>query len=430
MLHDNINVQNGHLTFAGADTVALAKEYGTPLMLLDEERIRQRIRMYKREMTRLFGQDSGPLFAGKSLCFKGIYRLAREEDIRIDIVSPGELFTAYEAGFPMERAFFHGNNKTDRDVAFAMEHRIGYFVADSREELEAISAEASRRGITQKILLRITPGIDPHTHAAITTGKVDSKFGAPIETGQAEELVAYALSLEGVALEGLHCHIGSQIFEAEPFCRTAEIMVRFLAMIRSKYRCALPLLNLGGGFGVRYVESDPIPDYPALLEAVAGCVHKTAEACKTPMPTVLMEPGRSLVADAGMTLYEVGTVKTIPGYKSYVSVDGGMADNPRYALYGSAYTFYLANRPCDPCDLVCTVAGRCCESGDLVGEGVSLPHPKRGEILAVAVTGAYNYAMASNYNRLPRPAVLWVRDGRATVAVRRETYADLIRLDE
>ena len=177
MLHDNINVQNGHLTFAGADTVALAKEYGTPLMLLDEERIRQRIRMYKREMTRLFGQDSGPLFAGKSLCFKGIYRLAREEDIRIDIVSPGELFTAYEAGFPMERAFFHGNNKTDRDVAFAMEHRIGYFVADSREELEAISAEASRRGITQKILLRITPGIDPHTHAAITTSGAG---GAPL----------------------------------------------------------------------------------------------------------------------------------------------------------------------------------------------------------------------------------------------------------
>lgn len=430
MLHDNIAVnEKGHLTFAGHDTVALAQKYGTPLYLLDEDRVRARLRLYKEEMKACFGGDSGPLFAGKALCFKGMYRLLKEEEVRIDIVSPGELFTAKAAGFDLKNAFFHGNNKTDADIDFAMESGVGTFVADSREELDEIERQAKQRGMRQNILLRITPGIDPHTFAAVTTGKVDSKFGFAIETGQAQEAVAHALSLPHVQLLGFHCHIGSQIFDAKPFCDAADVMMRFCAKMAQLFSVTFPVLNLGGGFGVRYVESDPVLDFRAVIRAIAVHVRSLCQTLGMSMPTVLMEPGRSIVADAGMTLYSVGTVKSITGYKNYVSVDGGMPDNPRYALYGSAYTFYVANRAAESADFPCTVAGRCCESGDLLGENVLLPRPERGDILATAVTGAYNYSMASNYNRLPRPALVCLAGGRDTLAVRRETYEDLIRLD-
>ena len=430
MIHDTIAInEKGRLTFAGMDTVALAQKHGTPLYLLDEDRIRNRLRLYKNEMQSAFGEKSGPLFAGKSICFKGMYRIAREEGVGIDIVSPGELYTAKSAGFPMEKAFFHGNNKTDADIAFAMDCKIGTFVSDSREELAQINLEAQKRGAVQNVLLRLSPGIDPHTFAAVNTGKVDSKFGFAIATGQAEEAVDFALSLSSVRLLGFHCHIGSQIFESTPFCDAAEVMMRFVADMTKKHNTTFPVLNLGGGFGVRYVKEDPTLDFAGVIREIGACVHTLSETLCIPMPTVYMEPGRSIVADAGMTLYTVGTTKTITGYKSYVSIDGGMADNPRYALYGSKYTFYLANRATEAADFECTVAGRCCESGDLLGEGVALPRPCRGDILAVAVTGAYNYAMAANYNRLPRPAMIAIANGKDSVAVRLETYEDLIRLD-
>ena len=417
------------MCFAGLDTVELAKKHGTPLFLIDEDRIRQNARTYINAMRKYFGGDSGPLLASKALCFSEIYRVAASEGMRTDIVSPGELYTAHNAGFPMERAFFHGNNKTDADIAYAIECGIGYFVVDNREELDEINRVAGSKGIRQRILLRLSPGIDPHTHAKIATGSVDSKFGSAIETGQADEITAYALSLENIALEGFHCHIGSQIFDCEPFTDAADIMLAYVAHIKQKLGFEATVLNLGGGFGVRYVESDPYIDYEENIKAIAAHVDEKCRALGVSKPCILMEPGRSIVADAGLTLYTVGTVKNIIGYKSYVSIDGGMTDNPRYALYQSKYTFEIANRALEEKSLVCTIAGRCCESGDLLGEEVALQPAQRGDILATLVTGAYNYAMSSNYNKIPRPPVVLLSSGTDRVAVRRETYADLARLD-
>lgn len=430
MLHNNIGInKNGHLTFAGLDTTELASEYKTPLYLLDEDKIRENCRIYVNAMKEYFGGDSGPLFASKALSFTGIYKIMEEEGMRCDIVSPGELYTAANAGFPLERGFFHGSNKTDEDIEYAMNENIGYFIADNMCELKEINRIALERNIKQKILLRLTPGIDPHTHKAISTGKVDSKFGVPIETGQAEKVCLEVLKMEGIELMGFHCHIGSQIFEYKPFADAADIMLSFISMIEKKYSFKTQILNLGGGFGVRYIESHPQIDYRENIRGLAGEMKKKCAELNIVLPTILMEPGRSIVADAGMTLYTVGGTKEIPGFRNYVSIDGGMADNPRYALYQSPYTVLLANRMNEEADFSCTVAGRCCESGDLIQEEVPLPKPVRGDIIAVLVTGAYNHSMASNYNRIPRPPIVMIKDGKARVAVRRETYADLCALD-
>ncbi len=430
MLHNNLSInKEGHLCFAGLDTVLLAKKYGTPLFLIDEDKIRQNARTYINAMRKYFGGDSGPLLASKALCFSEIYRIAASEGMRTDIVSPGELYIAHKAGFPMERAFFHGNNKTDEDISYAIECGIGYFVVDNREELEEINRAAGKKGIKQKILLRLSPGIDPHTHAKISTGSVDSKFGTAIETGQADEIVALALALENIALEGFHCHVGSQIFDCEPFTDAADIMLSYIAHVKKSFGFEAPVLNLGGGFAVRYTEDDPYIDYEENIKSIADHVNAKCAELKVKKPTILMEPGRSSVADAGMTLYTVGSVKTITGYKTYVSVDGGMTDNPRYALYQSRYTFEIANRALEEKLLNCTIAGRCCESGDLLGEDVKLQQAQRGDILATLVTGAYNYSMSSNYNKIPRPPIVVISQGIDRVAVRRETYADLARLD-
>lgn len=430
MLHKNLSVnEEGHLTLAGADTVVLAEKYGTPLYLMDENRIRENCRVYIDAMRKYMGEGSRPIFASKSCCFKRIYAIVADMGMGTDIVSPGELYTANAAGFPMENAFFHGNNKTDADIEYAMETGIGCFIVDNREELDAVNACAARRGIKQKILLRLTPGIDPHTQKKISTGKVDSKFGTAIETGQALELCKYALGLPAVELDGFHCHIGSQIFDYYPFRDAAEIMLRFIRTLLDECGHEIHTLNLGGGFGVRYVEGDPEIDYEANIRGLAGEIQRICAELSIQQPDILMEPGRSIVADSGMTLYTVGSVRTITGYKSYVSIDGGMTDNIRYALYESDYTALLANRAKDPADFCATIAGRCCESGDIIQEDVMLPRPVRGDTLAVLVTGAYNYAMASNYNRIPRPPVVMLRDGKDYVAVRRESYEDLCRND-
>ena len=430
MLHSNLTVgEDGHLRFASADTVELARKYGTPLMLVDENRIRARMRTYISAMEKHFGTGSRPLLASKTLCFKELYRIAAQENMCTDLVSPGELYTAKAAGFPLERAYFHGNNKTDADIEYAIDSGIGYFVVDNREELLRIASYAESKGIRQKILVRLSPGIDPHTHAKISTGSVDSKFGTAIETGQAEEFVREILETRGIELCGFHCHVGSQIFESEPFCDAADIMMEFVAYIANKYGYTAKTLNLGGGFGVRYTEDDPEIDYEEKISEVALHVKSSAARLGIEVPQILMEPGRSIVADSGITLYTVGSVKTITGYKSYVSIDGGMPDNPRYALYGSRYTFLVANKANEPSDFVATIAGRCCESGDLLGEGVSVQQCERGDILAVLVTGAYNYSMASNYNKIPRPPIVAIKDGEDRVVVRRETYEDIARLD-
>lgn len=432
MLCSNIGInESGHLTFAGEDTVRLAAHYKTPLYLMDEDRIRENCRIYKTAMERAFGAGSYPLYASKAASFKRMYTIMQEEKMAIDVVSAGEIATAKRAGFSMERAFFHGNNKTDADISYAMAANVGYFVADHEEELEIISREAKSRGIRQKVLLRLTPGIDPHTYEAVATGKVDSKFGVAIETGQAEHFVQHALNLPNLRLMGYHCHVGSQVFDEDGsvYHNAAKIMMTFAAEMKKKYGAELQVLDLGGGYGVRYTDADPQVNIPENIEQLAGTIKALCEELPLPMPAVLLEPGRSIVADAGMTLYTAGSTKSIPGYKNYVPVDGGMTDNPRYALYGSKYTVYLANRANEEANFRCDVVGRCCESGDIIQPNVLLPEPKRGDFIAVCTTGAYNYSMASNYNRIPRPPVVMISGGKPTLAVRRETVDDLTALD-
>ncbi len=432
MICDNITTAaNGHLLFAGQDTVDLAKQYGTPLYLMDEDRIRENCRVYTAAFRKHFGGRARPLYASKALSCKRIYEIMREEDMGIDVVSSGEIYTALQAGYDLSRAYFHSNNKTDEDIRFGLDHGIGCFVADNVEEIKVIEAEAAARNIRQSVLLRLTPGIDPHTYEAIATGKVDSKFGSAIETGQAEEITAFTLKQPHVNLAGFHCHVGSQVFAEDVFERAAVIMLEFTADMKRKYGYMARQLDLGGGYGVRYVESDPFLDVDTKVGEVAAAIHETCRRLGIEMPEIHMEPGRSIVADAGMTLYTAGTVKRIPGYKNYVSVDGGMPDHPRFALYGSLYTCLPANKMNEAADFQCSVVGRCCESGDILQEHVKLPASVgRGDILAVCTTGAYHYSMASNYNRLPRPPIVMLRGGKESyVAVRRESFEDLCRND-
>ncbi len=430
ILHKHFDINTlGHLTVGGADAVELAKKYGTPLYVIDEDAVREQCRTYLRAATENFGEGALPLYASKALCFTEMYRIAKEEGLGIDCVSGGELYTARRACFPPERIYFHGNNKTDKDISDALDMGVGTFVVDNREELQALGEQAVSRGITQKILLRITPGIDPHTHKAISTGNVDSKFGSAIVTGQAMEIVKAAIAAEGINLVGLHCHIGSQIFDIDPFVEASEIMTEFIARIKNECGYELSELNLGGGLGVRYTEYDRDIDYAAAIADIAKTVNGLCRKHSISPLKVRLEPGRSLVAAAGATLYTVGSVKEITGFKNYISIDGGMPDNPRYALYQSQYTAVVADRAGEPADFTATLAGRCCESGDLIGEDMKLQRPMRGDTVAVLVTGAYNYSMASNYNRLPRPAVVMVRDGKDRLVVKRESYEDLVRND-
>lgn len=430
MLSKNISVgPQGNLMFAGYNTVELAKKYGTPLYLMDETMIRERMRTYKTAMAEFFPEGSVPEYASKAFSCKRIYEIANEEGINVDVVSPGEMYTAYKAGFPMERVFFHGNNKTDSDIEFAVNLGIGCFVVDSIDEIIAINSICAQKGIVQKIMMRVTPGIDPHTHKKISTGSVESKFGIAIETGDAISAVKECLMLSNISLRGFHCHIGSQIFESNPFITAAEIMVSFMAEVRDITGFSANTLNLGGGFGVKYTEKDPDINYREKIREVANKILEICNSKNFPMPKVLMEPGRSLVADAGMTLYTVGGVKEIKGYRNYVSIDGGMADNPRYALYESEYTVYNATNAAYEPDYIATIAGRCCESGDLIQENVKIKKPVRGDVLAVATTGAYNYSMASNYNRIARPPVVMLTEDSDYLAVKRESLDDLISLD-
>lgn len=431
MICSNISVgENGHLCFAGQDTVALAERYGTPLYLLDEDYIRHQCRVYRSAFQKQFGPASRPLYASKANAFKRIYEIMREEGMGIDVVSSGEIYTALQAGYDLSNAYFHGNNKTDADIAYAMDSHIGCFVADNAEEIRAIEAEASRRNMKQGVLLRLTPGIDPHTYEAVSTGKVDSKFGVAIETGQAEELVLYTLRQPHVELLGFHCHVGSQVFGEDVFERAAVVMLEFIAAMREKHGYTARQLDLGGGYGVRYVESDPYLDVDTKVSQVAAAIKSACARLGMDRPEIHMEPGRSIVGAAGMTLYTCGTVKKIPGYKNYVSVDGGMTDNPRFALYGARYTCLLANKMNEPCTMEASVVGRCCESGDIIQEHVLLPASVgRGDTVAVCTTGAYNYSMAFNYNRLPRPATVMLRGGESYTAIRRETFADLCACD-
>lgn len=432
MIANNITiVDDKYLAFAGQDVTLLAEEYGTPAYLMDEERIRSNCRMYKSAFEKYFGITSYPLYASKACSFKALYRIMKEEKMGIDVVSSGEIYTAVQAGFDMSRAYYHSNNKTDKDIEFAIASGVGHFVIDNQEELEAIDEIASKFNIVQNVLIRISPGIDSHTYEAVSTGKVDSKFGVAIATGQADELIGQTVAKKNVKLKGLHCHIGSQVFAEDVFERAAVVMLNFFNEMQIKYNVEFDELNLGGGYGVRYVDTDPYLDVEKKVGEIAEVVKKTCGELGIKVPEIHMEPGRSIVADAGMTIYNVGTVKEIPGYLTYVSVNGGMTDNPRYALYESNYTIHIANKMDEICDKKVVVAGRCCESGDLLQRDVLVPASvKRGDVLAVCTTGAYNYSMSSNYNRVGKPPVIMLKsNGESYVAVKRETLDDIIRND-
>lgn len=431
MINQNLSVNHdGILLLAGQDTVSLLKEYGSPLYLMDENLIRERCRIYRTAMQEHFDKRACPFYASKAASFKEIYRIMKEEGMGVDVVSMGEIATALAAGFPMERAVFHSNNKTDADIAYAIEVGVGCFVVDNEDELLAIERIAAEQNHIQKILLRLTPGIDTHTYEAVNTGKVDSKFGSAIETGQAEAITALALKQPHISLEGFHCHVGSQVFDSDTFIRSSAIMMDFIAHIRDTLGYCAKELDLGGGYGVRYVESDPELDIAANIAELAKAVKSQAKALDLPLPAIRLEPGRSIVADSGITLYTVGTIKKIPGYKNYVSIDGGMSDNPRYALYGSEYTVLAPDRLKEPCDFPCSLVGRCCESGDIIQENIMLPSSiKRGDPIAVLTTGAYNYSMASNYNRIPKLPIVMLKDGTHRLVVRRETVEDVMKND-
>ena len=427
MLYDHLSVnREGHLTIDGVDTLALAETYGTPLYVLSIDRVRKNLRTYTEAFRRFLPEGSGILYAGKALSVRGLYPVIEEEGASADVVSAGEIYTALSAGFPAQKLYFHGSNKTDDEIRYGLDRQVGTFIVDNFAELSVLNEEAEKRGIVQDILLRVTVGIDSHTLAAINTGKVDSQFGTPIETGAAEQLLVTALRMAHLRVRGFHSHIGSQIFEAEPFERQLGILLSFARGMRERIGFTPEFLNLGGGFGVPYVETDPKVNIAGNIETIGKLLKETCTAYGLPLPKILMEPGRSIVADAGLTLYTAGGFKEIEGYRNYVTVDGGMTDNPRYALYKSAYTVLSAARMNEEADVKCTVAGRCCESGDRIQEDVLLPKPQRGDLIAVLTTGAYNYSMASNYNRIPRPALVAIENGVPRLMVRRETFEDLV----
>ena len=425
MTDNNIEIKERRMKFAGHDVTDLADRYGTPLYLMDEARIRENCRRYT-DCLDIMPEGSMILYAGKACCFKDMYRIITEEGMGADVVSSGELFTALSAGFDPSKLFFHGNGKTDTDLECAVNEGIGYIVCDNEDELYALSAVASYCRKTQKILLRLTPGIDPHTHKKIRTGGIDSKFGSLICDGTAERLAVAASHMDGVELCGFHCHIGSQIFDAQPFVDAAEIMSEFCAGLYRNHGIKTKILDLGGGFGVPYTDSDPEFDVKSTVRSIVDEVKRRFG--DVALPAIMLEPGRSIVAEAGLTVYTCTSVKNA-GKTSYVAVDGGMPHNPRFALYEASYKVRNVTRAAEEGTRLYTIAGRCCESGDLIQKNVSLPETKRGDFIAVETTGAYNYSMASNYNRLPRPAVIMLDKNEEHIVVRRETFGDILDND-
>lgn len=427
---ENLNVnENGHLTIGGVDTVELAKQYGTPLYVMDEQLIRKNLRRFHESMQKYYDNKGLVCYAGKAFSCLEMCRVVASEGDGLDAVSIGELYTAAKAGFPMEKVGFHGNNKTDEELCYALECGVGHIIVDNISELYRLEELAKEKNVCAKIMFRIKPGIDAHTHDFIKTGQIDSKFGFAIETGEAFDAVKQAVSCENVKLVGVHCHIGSQIFDIEPFEEAAKVMLNFIAKIKNELGYEVKELNLGGGFGIKYLnEHDPAP-FETYMERVSQVVKSCCNEYGIAQPFILIEPGRSIAAPAGITLYKVGARKEIPNIRTYVSIDGGMCDNPRYALYKSEYEAIVANKANEERLEKVTIAGKCCESGDLIGEEMPLQHAESGDIIAVCATGAYNYSMSSNYNRIQKPAVVFVNNGESRIVVKRETLDDIIRND-
>lgn len=420
--------EKGHLEIGGCDTVELAEKFGTPLYVLDERAVRERCREYRGALETRYPRKVKVYYAGKAFLTLAMCRLAAQEGLGLDVTSAGELHTALQADFPPEDIALHGNFKSEEEMRLGIESRVGRIVVDSRIELEQLAALAAEYRRTVPVLLRLNPGIKAGGHEFIETGHIDSKFGLSISTGQALQTVQRALELPHLDLRGVHCHIGSQILATEPFGRAAEVVMEFLAEIRRETEAVLTELNLGGGLGIRYTPADDPPSVEEYAEVIVTRLLRAAERHNFPLPTLMVEPGRSIVGEAGITLYTIGVIKEVPGVRTYVAVDGGMSDNPRPALYKARYEVFLANRAAEEPTQVVTVSGKHCETDTLFEEVVLAP-PQVGDLLAVQSTGAYHYSMASNYNRFCRPAVVLVREGQAEVIVERETWEDLLAHD-
>ena len=421
----NIMAENNGLNIAGVSAEILAKEYSTPLYVMDEGLIRDNCRRFHKAF-KASEEQNKVAYAGKAFLTMAMCEIIKSEGLYLDVVSGGELYTAYKADFPLDKVYFHGNNKTLEEIEMAIELKIGTFVVDNLHEIEIINAKAKESGIVQRVLLRVTPGIEAHTHEYIKTGQIDSKFGFTTLNNELEQVISTALSLSNIKLAGLHCHIGSQIFDLEPYRDAVGIMMSFIKDIKDKFSFDIEELDLGGGFGVYYNQGDE----PKEIEEFCNVIIEEAKAkCKEfeiNNPTLVIEPGRSIVANAGITLYTVGAIKEIPEVRKYVAVDGGMTDNIRPALYKAQYQCLVANRINEPCTEVVTIAGKCCESGDILLENVELPRVNSGDIMAILSTGAYGYSMSNNYNKIPKASVVLVSEGKHRLICKRQTYKDMI----
>ena len=425
-LFGSMKVEGNELYVGGVKASDLSKEYGTPLYVIDEELVRGNCRRYYNAM-KCEDRGNRVTYAGKAFINMSMCNLVNEENLYLDVVSGGELYTAYKAGFPLERIYFHGNNKSDYEIDLGVRLGIGRFIVDNIHELEVLNSIAQEYGRVQKVYLRITPGVEAHTHEYIKTGQLDSKFGFPVIGDTVYDAIKRAMELEYIELNGLHCHIGSQIFDLEPFEDTTEIMLNLINDIKETLGYEIKELDLGGGFGIYYTEGDKPKE---IEEYCSVIINKADEICRKlnmNVPILSIEPGRSIVGNAGLTLYTVGAIKEIPNIRKYVSVDGGMSDNIRPALYSANYESIIANRVFDNSKEIVTVAGKCCESGDVLLNSIEMPRMETGDILAIISTGAYGHSMANNYNRIPKAAVVSVSNGISKVMCKRETYEDLLR---
>ncbi|MDW0109119.1 diaminopimelate decarboxylase [Sporosarcina aquimarina] len=420
--------EKGHLVIGGVDAVDIAHVYGTPVVVYDTKLFRKRAADFRQSFEKN-GMKAQVAYASKAFSSIAIYELAAEEGLSLDVVSGGELFTAVKADFPRERIHFHGNNKSYMELNYAFDENIGCIVVDNFLELSMVKEIALTRKQNMNILLRVTPGIEAHTHEFITTGQEDSKFGFDLKNGQADEAFELAHDVPYLQLLGLHCHIGSQIFEADAFNHAAETLMEKMQVWKESHSFICTVLNLGGGFGIRYTEEDEPLEPSQYVEEMGKVVFDLAKRWNYPLPEIWIEPGRSLVGDAGTTLYTAGSEKEVPGVRTYVAVDGGMSDNIRPALYDAKYTAAIANKMLSPRDTTITIAGKCCESGDKLIVDAVVASVSEGDLVAIFCTGAYTYSMAGNYNRLPRPAVIFAEDGDHQLVIRRETYEDITRLD-
>ncbi|MCM8709888.1 diaminopimelate decarboxylase [Clostridium sp. SYSU_GA19001] len=418
-------VKDNVLYIGGVSTTELAKEYGTPLYVIDEAFVRLKCSRYYKAF-KVQERGNRVAYAGKAFLTLAMCQLISEEGLCLDVVSGGELYTAIKSGFPLEKVYFHGNNKTLEEIDMGIKSGVGKFVVDNFYEIEKINEIAKSYNKVQKILLRVTPGIEAHTHEYIKTGQIDSKFGFTILNNNTLNAVKKAVELPNIELVGLHCHIGSQIFDITPYEDAVEVMMSLIANIKEQLNYEITELDLGGGFGIHYRSGDKPRTIEEFCSAIINKADKMAEKLNIKLPSLTIEPGRSIIGKAGTTLYTVGSIKEIPEVRKYVAVDGGMTDNIRPALYKAEYECVIANRVQDKTEETVTISGKCCESGDILLNDVQIPKAQSGDILAVLSTGAYGYSMSSNYNKIPRAAVVFVKDGKSKLVCRRQSYEDVI----